>query len=85
MALTGSYPIIVAGSTHPNEESMLLVSFAQILAKFPEAKLVIAPRKPGRVQEITHLAQKFGYSVGFRKELLTQPAAERLASQTIFN
>ncbi|WP_019878366.1 tetraacyldisaccharide 4'-kinase [Succinispira mobilis] len=83
MALTGSYPIIVAGSTHPNEESMLLVSFAQILAKFPEAKLVIAPRKPGRVQEITHLAQKAGYSVGFRKELLTQPAAERLASQVI--
>ena len=44
--------IWVAGSTHPNEEAMLLKIHKQLLKTFPSALLIIAPRHPKRFTEV---------------------------------
>lgn len=64
-----AYPVIVAGSTHPSEEDAVLLSFRELRNKYPQARLIIAPRKPVRAEEIRRLAAKFGYETGFRSEL----------------
>lgn len=73
LGLSNNAPIIVAGSTHPTEEESLFVVFKDTLEKFPDARLIIAPRKTLRVHEIASLAKNHGYTVGFRKELLEMP------------
>lgn len=69
LGLGNDYPVIVAGSTHPTEEETLFQSFQEILKEFPKARLIIAPRKPGRVHEISKLAEKYGLSLGLRSAL----------------
>ena len=69
LGLGSDYPVIVAGSTHPTEEETLFQSFLEIRKEFPKARLIIAPRKPGRVHEISRLAEKYGLSLGLRSVL----------------
>ena len=42
------YRIMIAGSTHPGEESMVIRAFIQARRRDPALKLVIAPRDPCR-------------------------------------
>jgi 3-deoxy-D-manno-octulosonic-acid transferase len=44
--------VLVAGSTHPREEIILCDAFRGILVAHPEIKMVLAPRHPGRVQDV---------------------------------
>lgn len=53
-----SRPIIVAGSTRPGEEAIILEAFKMLLASFKNATLVIAPRHLNRVSEVKALAKK---------------------------
>ncbi len=62
----GDFPVIVAGSTHPSEEEAVLTAFTELRKKYPRARLIIAPRKPARVDEIRRLDAKFGYETGYR-------------------
>ena len=62
----GDFPVIVAGSTHPSEEEAVLTAFTELRKKYPRARLIIAPRKPARVDEIRRLDTKFGYETGYR-------------------
>ena len=65
-----AYPVIVAGSTHPSEEEIVLTSFTSLRKKYPHARLIIAPRKPEhRLDEIERLNAKFGYETGYRSKL----------------
>ena len=65
-----AYPVVVAGSTHPSEEEIVLASFTALREKFPRARLIIAPRKPEhRIDEIERLDAKFGYETGYRSKL----------------
>ena len=64
-----SYPVIVAGSTHPLEEEAVLTSFTALRKKYPHARLIIAPRKLNRLDEIKRLNTKFGYETGYRSQL----------------
>ena len=64
-----AYPIIVAGSTHRTEEEAVLTSFTALRKKFPRARLIIAPRKLNRIEEIKKVNARFGYAMGFRSEL----------------
>ena len=70
LGIEGAYPVIVAGSTHPTEEKAMLEAFKTIKETYPEARLVIAPRKPERTNEIVRLVGHFGYEVGLRSKLL---------------
>lgn len=70
LGIEGAYPVIVAGSTHPTEEKAMLEAFKTIKESYPNARLVIAPRKPERTNEIVRLVGHFGYEVGLRSKLL---------------
>ena len=77
--------IVVAGSTHPGEEAMLLAAWERALDKFsgPAAKacLVLAPRHPQRFSEIAAwLAGRGAEFVSFAEfKRKREPAALRLA------
>jgi tetraacyldisaccharide 4'-kinase len=64
-----AFPIVVAGSTHAPEEDIVLTAFTQLRKQYPKARLVIAPRKTNRVEEIRKLIRKFGYETGLRSKL----------------
>ena len=64
-----AFPVIVAGSTHRSEEEAVLTSFTNLRKKYPRARLVIAPRKLNRINEIEQLMSKFGYEMGYRAKL----------------
>ncbi|MBR4907480.1 MAG: tetraacyldisaccharide 4'-kinase, partial [Acidaminococcaceae bacterium] len=64
-----AYPIIIAGSTHPSEEEAVLTSFTALRKIYPHARLVIAPRKLNRIEEIKKVNAKFGYAMAPRSKL----------------
>ena len=77
LGLLDAYPVIVGGSTHPTEEEALFKAFNIIRREFPKARLVVAPRKPGRTEEIVKLAKQYGMQTGLRSQLL-QEASPRI-------
>lgn len=77
LGITGAFPVIVAGSTHPTEEEAVIAAFARIKKEYPGARLLIAPRKPGRTEEITKIAAAKGFETGSRVKLREQSDAER--------
>lgn len=46
-------PAWIAGSTHPGEEEIVLSAHAELLGRFPDLLLVLAPRHPRRVNDVT--------------------------------
>ncbi len=70
LGIEGCYPVIIAGSTHPGEEKLLIESFREIKRAHKDAALVIAPRKTARAAEIAKLAATFGYETGYRSQML---------------
>jgi 3-deoxy-D-manno-octulosonic-acid transferase len=52
----------VAGSTHPGEEEIIIKVYSEIIALYPEFKLIIVPRHIERTNSIIELLQKNGFS-----------------------
>ncbi|MFQ5501550.1 MAG: 3-deoxy-D-manno-octulosonic acid transferase [Phycisphaerae bacterium] len=61
-------PLIVAGSTGPGEEAMLLDAFAALSREIPTLQLAIIPRKPERFDEVARLIESRGYHCRRRSE-----------------
>ena len=59
--LRSGKPLILAASTHSGEEKMMLESIKQLRTKQP-VRLMIAPRRPERFNEVAALIQKSGLS-----------------------
>ena len=59
--LRSGAPMILAASTHSPEEEMMLESIKQLRTKQP-VRLMIAPRRPERFNEVAALIQKSGLS-----------------------
>ncbi len=59
---------LVAGSTHPGEEAILLKAFSRLRTRIPALCLILAPRDIDRANEIRNLA----VSDGLTADLLTQ-------------
>jgi 3-deoxy-D-manno-octulosonic-acid transferase len=59
---------LVAGSTHPGEEAILLDAFSRLRVQIPALCMILAPRDVERASEIFHSAD----SHGFTAELLTR-------------
>ncbi|RUR31077.1 lipid IV(A) 3-deoxy-D-manno-octulosonic acid transferase [Vreelandella nanhaiensis] len=57
----GDRPIWVAGSTRDGEEVLLLEAHRQLLCRYPDALLIIAPRHPQRFDEVAALCQAQGW------------------------
>jgi len=46
-------PVLVAASTMPNEEPLVLEAWDLIRARYPQALLILAPRHPARFEEVS--------------------------------
>lgn len=62
-------PVIVAGSTHKGEEELVLSAYLENLGKFPDLKLILAPRHPERFGEVADMLRTRGTSFVRRTEL----------------
>ena len=51
-------PVWIAGSTHPGEEEIVLSAHAELLRRFPDLLLVLVPRHPRRVGDVTALCER---------------------------
>ncbi len=60
--------VLVAGSTHQGEEEILLRVFTRVLKEFPSVRLILAPRKIERVNEVLERTQQFRVSAGLRSQ-----------------
>lgn len=61
--LEESLKIIVAGSTHPGEEEILLRSYQALLKENPFLRLLIAPRHVDRSDQVVKIATDYGLDV----------------------
>ncbi|MEE4216919.1 MAG: lipid IV(A) 3-deoxy-D-manno-octulosonic acid transferase [Xanthomonadales bacterium] len=68
LAWGANRPVLVAGSTHENDEIPVLKAFAHLLDEFPDALLVLVPRHPERFGRAAALARAAGLRVSLRSE-----------------
>ncbi|MGH7626217.1 MAG: 3-deoxy-D-manno-octulosonic acid transferase [Gemmatimonadaceae bacterium] len=63
-ALRGARPTLVAGSTWPADEAVLLAAWEQVRRSFPDARVIIAPHEPHvvRLRSIESWAARAGLS-----------------------
>lgn len=60
--------VIIAGSTHAGEDEIVLEAFKSVKSEIPDVKLLLAPRHPQRVPQVSELVEKTGLSYGFRSK-----------------
>ena len=56
----GAGPVVVCGSTVEEEEGLLLRAFENVLASYPRAVMILAPRRPERFGEVAQLLEQLG-------------------------
>jgi 3-deoxy-D-manno-octulosonic-acid transferase len=61
--------ILLAGSTHSPEESLILTAFARLRTRFPQLRLILVPRHPDRFEEVAELVRKSGLPFTRRSEV----------------
>src|SRR3982075_2383244 len=66
MAVTRGRPIIVAASTHPGEEEILIEAHRTLAGFFPSLLSVIVPRHPNRGEAIARTVAASGLHCGLR-------------------
>ncbi len=59
---------LLAASTHPGEDEILLDAFAQLKKSDPEYRMIIAPRHPERAADIRKLVLSRGYFLAQRSQ-----------------
>ncbi len=83
----GAAPVLVAASTRADthdallEDEAILAAFARIQTSVPDARLVLAPRKPDRFADVAALASARGFTV-VRRSTLASGAAARWPADT---
>ena len=60
LGLDPGRPAVVAGSTHPGEEEMVLTAWAELRADIPDLALILAPRNMERMEEVAALIKSRG-------------------------
>ncbi len=58
----------IAASTHEGEEEQVLEAFARVLARHPDALLVLVPRHPERFARVAALCRKRGFATALRSQ-----------------
>ena len=61
-------PVLVAGSTHEDDEQVIIPAFRQVLERHPRALLVLAPRHPERFARAAQDVAAAGLSLRRRSE-----------------
>ena len=54
--------VLIAASTHPREEEVVLNAYRKLLVKFSDLFLILVPRHPPRTQEVVELCRESGFS-----------------------
>ncbi len=62
LGVTPETPVIVAGSTERGEEEFVLNSFREVKKRYPQAKMILAPRRPTRFDEVEKLLRSSSFS-----------------------
>ena len=62
----GAGEVILAGSTHPGEEELIIRCFKELKAEFPQLKLVLVPRHAERGKDIAAILEKADCSFACR-------------------
>jgi 3-deoxy-D-manno-octulosonic-acid transferase len=70
-------PTLVAGSTWPSDEAVILPAFARVAARRPEARLIIVPHEPtpGHLDRLTMHARRVGLPDAVRLSAARSPAS----------
>lgn len=71
-------PAWIAGSTHEGEELPVLEAHLEVLTRWPDALLLIAPRHPERFKLVENSARSLGFSVGTRSADRVPSAAHQV-------
>lgn len=66
IGLRPTHPVIVGGSTHRGEESVLIEAFKRLRERFPFLKLILVPRHPERAQEVEEAVRRAGLTCARR-------------------
>jgi len=75
--------VIVAGSTCKGEEELLLSAFSKARKARNDLLLILAPRQPGRFNEVERISKDFPFSVRRRTKLSSDDKWEVLILDTI--
>ncbi|MFH0771720.1 MAG: 3-deoxy-D-manno-octulosonic acid transferase [Candidatus Omnitrophota bacterium] len=59
--LTKESLLLIAGSTHPGEEIVILRCYRKLIGKFPELRLLIAPRHVNRSSSLLNICEEYGF------------------------
>ncbi len=62
------FRVIIAGSTHSGEDEIILNTFKELKQKYPDIKLLLAPRHPKRVPDIENLIKSLKLDYGLRSK-----------------
>ena len=83
--ITSGRPVVVAGSTMPNEEQYVLEAFRRIKSSVANPLLVIAPRHPERFAEVAQMARDRAFVTARRTDLPidAEPRADVVVLDTI--
>jgi 3-deoxy-D-manno-octulosonic-acid transferase len=82
-ALSSSSHLIVAGSTAPEEENLLLAALRQVRSHtgLEETRLLIAPRHPERFNDVASLIARSSFTFARRSQAKVKSTTERGATQ----
>ena len=70
-------PVWIAASTHEGEEMAVLKAHAEVLRRFPDALLLIAPRHPERFRPVEHAVRSLGFVAGsYGADAMPAPAQQ---------
>jgi len=84
MSVTRGRPIVLAASTHPGEEEILLGAHRTLAGFFPSLLTVIVPRHPGRGQAIARMINASGLHANLRsREELPTAATDIYVADTM--
>jgi len=64
--IVGKRPVVLAASTHGDEETIIIGAHRRLRAKFPTLLTIIVPRHPPRGQSIAETAKAAGLAVALR-------------------
>jgi 3-deoxy-D-manno-octulosonic-acid transferase len=70
LARSNRGPVVVAGSVLANEEAAVLKAFAHVEGEFPQALLVLAPRKPEQFDNAAQIVAQSGRILMRRRDLV---------------
>ncbi len=70
--------VFIAGSTHAGEEETILSAYSKLIFTYPDLFLLLAPRNPGRADEVKRLIQSAGFDTYKRTELPALPERDKV-------